>query len=222
LVLSPAKLKPHVSARLVVLSRMGLATCDETSTWIMKPDMEQVLRAMQRARDRQKTLFAQGALVSDQRLPIEVLDWRQMQSVEGRVLMHGEDEQSGKRFMMLESTSAKVLYIEYTPEMDVIRGRGGLKTNSFLRFRTRPEGGRLGIEIDDFGSAEAVLSNRRLLRGKVDELHGSGLEVTQDGWGGWLGRFQRTLWEVDQETALGQTNRQPGKQRSRRSKSMER
>jgi hypothetical protein len=134
LVLSQSKLKPHVSARLVALSRMGLAECDEHGTSVMKPDMEQVLRAMGRARDRQKTLFAHGALVSDQRLPIEVLDWRQMKTVEGRLLLHGEDEQSGKRFMMLESTSAKVLYIEYTPEMEGIRSRGGLKANSFLRF----------------------------------------------------------------------------------------
>jgi hypothetical protein len=128
-VLTQPKLKQHISARLVVLSRMGMAKRDEQGTWVLKSDMEQVLRAMQRARDRQKTLFAHGALVSDQRLPIEVMDWQQMKTVEGRVLMHGEDEQSGKRFMMLESTSAKVLFIEYTPEMDGIRGRGGLKAN---------------------------------------------------------------------------------------------
>jgi hypothetical protein len=99
LVVTQPKLRPHVSARLIVLSRMGLAKSTEQGTWVLKSDMEQVLRAMQRARDRQKTLFAQGALVSDQRLPIEVMDRRQMRSVDGRVLMHGEDEQSEKRFI---------------------------------------------------------------------------------------------------------------------------
>jgi hypothetical protein len=56
----------------VALSRMGLAKRDEQGTWVMKSDMEQVLHAIQRARDCQKTLFTEGALVSDQRLPIEV------------------------------------------------------------------------------------------------------------------------------------------------------
>ena len=174
LVLVQPKLRPQVSARLVVLSRMGLAKRDEQGSWVLKSDMEQVLRGMQRARDRQKTLFAKGALVSDQRLPIEVLDWQQMKTIEGRVLMHGEDEQSGKRFTMLEATSAKVLCIEYTPEMEIIRSRGGLKTNSFLRLRSLSENGRLRAEVEDLGHAEEVLRNRRLMREKAEELRQQG------------------------------------------------
>jgi hypothetical protein len=33
--------------------------------------------------------------MSDERLPIEVLDLRRVTSVEGRVLVHGQDEQTG-------------------------------------------------------------------------------------------------------------------------------
>jgi hypothetical protein len=222
LVLPRQSLKPLASARLICLSRMGLAEKDQNGTWALRSDIEHVLRAMQRARDRQKTLFAQGEMVSDKRLPIEVADWGRMTSTEGRVLMHGEDEHSGKRFLMLEATSARILHMEYTPEMEDIRSRGGLRTNSFLRFRRLSGSGRPRIEIEDLGSAEAVLSNRRLLREKKAELRNVGVEATEDGWGGWLGRFQKALCEADKEKALDQTNPQTHRERSRRPRSMER
>jgi hypothetical protein len=46
--------------------------------------------------------------MSDERLPIEVLNPAQMTSVEGRVLVHGQDEQTGRNYLMLEGTDAKV------------------------------------------------------------------------------------------------------------------
>jgi len=222
LVVTQPKLRPHVSARLIVLSRMGLAKSTEQGTWVLKSDMEQVLRAMQRARDRQKTLFAQGALVSDQRLPIEVMDRRQMRSVDGRVLMHGEDEQSGKRFMMLESTSAKVLYIEYTPEMEGIRGRGGMKTNSFLRLRSVSENGRVRVEVEDLGHAEAMLTNRTMLREKIHDLRETGLGPADEGWGGWLGRYQRALCEIEAERSSTGRSQQIDRETHRRDRGLER
>ena len=156
----------HVRARLCVLSSIGLAERASDGAWLLRSDTEQVLRECD----------------------------RQTPSVEGRVLMHGEDEHSGMRFMMLETTSARVFYIPYTREMDDIRARGGLKANSFVRFR------RLGLEmqIESFGNSEQALSNRPLLREKVEELRKRGLEPTEDGWGGWLGRYQKALCETAQ------------------------
>ena len=222
LVLAQPKLKPQVSARLIVLSRMGLAKRDEQGAWVLKSDMEQVLRAMQKAKDRQKTLFAQGALVSDQRLPIEVLDWRHLKSVDGRVLMHGEDEQSGKRFMMLEATSAKVLYIEYTPEMEGIRSRGGMKANSFLRLRSVSENGRLRAEVEDIGHAEAMLTNRTMLREKIHELRETGVGPAEEGWGGWLGRYQRALCEIEAERSPADRSGQTDREKHQRDRGLER
>ena len=113
----------HLTACLIALARMGLAESADDGTWRLRSDMEQILRAMQRASDRQKTLFAHGELVSDKRLAVEVINWPQMASVEGRVLMHGEDEHSGKSFLMLESTSARVYFIPYTQEIEDARSR---------------------------------------------------------------------------------------------------
>jgi type IV secretory pathway VirD2 relaxase len=85
----------HVAARLAVLEHMGLAAADEPGAWRVRRDFESILRAMQRTSDRQKMLAAHGVLMSDERLPIDMLDRRRMTSVEGRVLVHGEDEASG-------------------------------------------------------------------------------------------------------------------------------
>jgi hypothetical protein len=159
--------------------------------------MEQVLRAMQRAGDRQKVLRAHGELVSDERLAVEAIDWRQIESVDGRILLHGEDEQSGKKFLMLEATSARVCYIPYTQEMEEIRARGGLKVNSFIRLRRLADDERLRIEIEDFGHSELFLTNRPMLRKKVEDLRSQGIRPTEEGWGGWLGRYQRALCEMD-------------------------
>jgi hypothetical protein len=159
--------------------------------------MEQVLRAMQRAGDRQKTLFAHGELVSDKRLAVEAVDWQQTVAVEGRVLTHGEEEHSGKNYLLLESTAARVYYIPYTREMEESRSLGGLKTNSFVRLRRLSGNGRLRFEIEDLGHADAVLTNRPLLREKAEALRRQGVRPTEEAWGGWLGKYQKALCTAD-------------------------
>lgn len=114
----------HDVARLTVLRKMGLAESMGPNTWRVRRDFERVLRAMQRTADRQRTLAAHGALMSDERLPIEVLDLTQATSVEGRVLVRGQDEQTGRNYLMLEGTDARVHFIYYTPEMEEARSRG--------------------------------------------------------------------------------------------------
>jgi type IV secretory pathway VirD2 relaxase len=86
----------HIVGRLGVLQRMGLAAPAGPNAWQLRRDLELVLRAMQRSADRQRTLAAHGVPVSDPRLPIEVLDIRKFTAVEGRILVHGQDEQSGR------------------------------------------------------------------------------------------------------------------------------
>jgi hypothetical protein len=83
--------------------------------------VEAVLRAMQRTGPAEE-FRAHGVLLSDERLPMDIFDIRRTVSVEGRVVVHGEDEQSGPRYLMLEGVDARVHYIEYTPEMEEARG----------------------------------------------------------------------------------------------------
>ena len=189
----------HATERLLTLQIMGLAECTGPNTWLVRRDFESVLRSMQRMKDRQKTLAAHGVLMSDERLPVTVLDYRDLKSVEGRVLVHGEEEvgrEAGRSYLMLEGTDARVHHIYYTPEMEEARNRGELRTNSFVRLRKLFVDGQPVMEIDDFGDSEAVLRNRSLLKQTAQTLIRRGIIPEEDGWGGWLGRYQAALRRV--------------------------
>jgi hypothetical protein len=186
----------HEAARLAVLERMGLAESTGSSVWRVRRDFSQVLRAMQRATDRQRTLTAHGAVMSDERLPIEVLDMVQMRSVEGRVLVHGQDELTGRNYLMLEGIDAKVYFVNYTREMEEARSRGELQTNSFVRLRRLPMDRGTVLDVKDLGEAEKLLGNSAHLRKTAQALLQRGIMPSEDGWGGWLGRFQTALCEA--------------------------
>jgi hypothetical protein len=133
--------------------------------------------------------------VSDERLPLEVLDIRRLTTLEGRILVHGEEESSGRSYLMLEGTDARVHHVSYTPEMEAARNRGGLRTNSFVRLRKLFTDGRPAMEIDDLGDSEAILRNKGHLRETAQRLIRRGIVPQEDGWNGWLGRYQKALSE---------------------------
>jgi hypothetical protein len=126
----------HVAARLMTLEKMGLAEPVGNSSWRVRRDFEAILRAMQRVNDRQKMLAAHGALLSDARLQLVIEDLRKLESLEGRVVLHGEEEvgrEAGEPYVLLEGTDGKLHHVYYTPEIHYARGLGKLRTNSFIR-----------------------------------------------------------------------------------------
>ncbi|MDQ1474644.1 MAG: hypothetical protein QOJ99_6124 [Bryobacterales bacterium] len=185
----------HIDARLLVLRQMGLAEPAGPREWLVRRDFETVLRAMQRTGDRQKMLASHGALVSDERLPLVVMDMRKLTAVEGRVLAHGEEEDgrgAGRHYMLLEGTDAKVHLIYYTPEMEVARSRGKLRVNSFIRIQKEFENGQPELKVESYGDSERLLQNRRHLEKRAKA------SLKQEGkpescWGGWLGRYQDAI-----------------------------
>jgi hypothetical protein len=191
----------HILQRLIALQRMGLAEPAEPNEWQVRGDFETVLRSMQKIGDRQKTLAAHGVPISDPRLTIESMDGSDWRVLEGRVLVHGEEEEgrdAGRSYLMLEGTDARIHHISYTPEIEQARNRGQLRTNSFVRLRRYVVGGAPSIEAEDKGDAESLLSNKRHLRETARQLVKRGIVPEEDGWGGWLGRYQATL----RQTAL--------------------
>jgi len=158
----------------------------------VRQDFETALRAMQRLGDRQKILAAHGVPVSDTRLPLVMFDLRNCTTLEGRILVHGEDEGTGRSFMMLEGTDAKVHCIYHTPQMSEARGRGGLRANRFVRLRKLFENGQPLLEIE-LGHCEKVLNDERHLEETGRFRIQSGMAAVEDGWGGWLGRYQVAL-----------------------------
>jgi len=170
---------------------------------------------MQRAADRQKTLAAHVAAISDNRLPIEVLDIERVTAVESRILVHGQDEHSGRNYLMLEGTDAKVHYIHYTPEMELLRADGGLRTNSFLRLRKLVANSKPVLHVQDLGDSEKVLKNRALLGENARALLKRGIIPTEDGWGGWLGRYQAALGSAAMEVMQNRELHQRSPERKR-------
>jgi hypothetical protein len=197
----------HEAARLAVLHRMGLAESTGGASWLVRRDSEQVLRAMQRTVDRQKTLAVHGVLLSDDRLPMTTLDVRDLTSIDGRILVHGEEEASGRSYLMLEGTDGQVYHIYRTPEMEGLRSQRGLQINSFIRLR------KLGpvVEIHDMGDSEAILCDKAHLRETAREMIQRGVSPKEGGWNGWLGRYQKAL----QDAAL-HIEQQQAKERQRR------
>lgn len=197
-------LERHTSERLKVLESMGLAESVAPNTWRVRRDFENVLRAMQRSTDRQKTLAAHGVPTSDARLQLVALDFRQLTTLEGRILVHGEEETgrgAGRPYLMLEATDGRIHYILYTPEMEKARSRGGLRINSFIRLRKVFSEGHPSLEVDDLGDSESVLRNKGHLRDTAQRLIRRGIVPEDDGWNGWLGRYQKALGEVSMTLA---------------------
>ena len=192
----------HVASRLAFLETMGIANRSRSGEWRIKRDFESVLKAMQRTTDRQKTLSAHGALASDDRLPIRVLEWQNHpDGIQGRILVHGQDDFSGRNYLMLEGTDAQIHFVNYTPEMEVARSQGQLRTNSFVKLQRILSDGRAAItDIQEFGDADTLLMNRGHFRNEVDRLMSRGVVPTEDGWGGWLGKYQASLRKATVQT----------------------
>jgi type IV secretory pathway VirD2 relaxase len=181
-----------VVARLTVLEGLGLARRGSADSWEVRRDVESVLRGMQKMADRQRTLAAGGVLRSDERLPIQPLDHRALDYVEGRILVHGEEE-NGRSYMMLESTDARVYAINHTRQMQEMRQLGGLRVNSFIRLRKVFAAGRPRIEMEELGTADSILENRGYLRQTAQQLVRKGITPVDGGWNGWLGCYQRAV-----------------------------
>jgi hypothetical protein len=135
------------------------------------------------------------------------MDTRDWSVLEGRVLVHGEEEDgrdAGRSYLMLEGTDARVHHITYTPEIEGARNRGQLRNNSFVRLHRCEVGSSPLVEAEDLGDAEAILRNKRHLREAARQLVKQGIVPEENGWGGWLGRYQAALRQTALEVKQAQ------------------
>jgi type IV secretory pathway VirD2 relaxase len=197
--------RQYVVARLVTLEGMGLSHRLSADTWEVRRDFDSILRGMGKMADRQKTLAAGGILRSDERLPIQPLDHRAVDWVEGRILVHGEEE-NGPSYMILESTDAKVYTISHTRRMQQMRNAGRLQVGTFVRLQTVVAAGRSRVEIEELGDADSILENRGYLRETVQRLLRKGIAPREEGWSGWLGRYQRAITQATKDLRAGERN----------------
>lgn len=196
----------HLEGRLLVLQKMGLANPLAHGTWNVRSDFVAVLNAMQQVTDRQRTLAAHRALVSDERLPLVVTEPREIRQLEGRVLGHGEDESGrnfGKHYMLLEGVDAKIHLIFHTPEMQEARSRGHLSPNSFIKLQKRFENGRPLLDLESLGDSGELLKNKGYFRRKARLGLRSRDAITDESLSGWLGGYRDALMAARRALSQG-------------------
>jgi|SRR5579885_300462 len=203
-------LHQDMSARLAHLEKMGLAKSVASQQWLVQSDFETVLRTLQRTLDRQKMLAAHGALLSDPRLPFEITDTRKLKRIQGRVLLHAEDDSSGRRYLLLEGTDAKIHLIYHTDSIETARSAGKLGVNTFIHLRKSFADRMPDIEVSDYGDATVLLGNETFFKKQAQFFLRRGITEEQSNWGGWLGQYFATLRssiEAERLTSRNRTSR---------------
>lgn len=183
----------HVQARLVKLEQIGLAARTARHVWIVRGDFEAVLRTLQRTNDRQKMLARHAALVSDERLPLQVMPVPGMSVLEGRVLGHGHDEVADRPYLLLEGVDGRIHLLWQNPEIEAKRREGLLRVNSFARIEKHVAAGSSFLTVQDFGNSWKLLQNDAYFRQAAERLLQSGVQRLDHSWGGWLGAYQKKL-----------------------------
>ena len=186
----------HTAERLKFSRIDGIGRVTSARTlWRVRQDFENVLRAMQRSADRQKTLAAHGVLMSDERLQHVVFEPSRSHNIGrqdlgawgGRLLEAAAVTSCWKRQMRGSTTSA-------TRRKWKRHGIAGAceRIRSF-GFESCSSEGRPALEIDDMGDSESILRNKRHLRETAQSLIRRGIVPQDDGWNGWLGATKERL-----------------------------
>src|SRR5262249_48370048 len=148
-------------------------------------------------------------LLSDERLQMVIEDPEKLTLLEGRVVLHGEEEAgygAGQFYLLLEGTDGRLHHIYYTPEIHYARSVGKLRTNSFVRLRRTVSGdGPRTLEVQDLGDAEKLLQNASHLTDNARRLMRRDAVPVEQGWNGWLGRYQATLARAAEEMRRAHT-----------------
>jgi hypothetical protein len=148
---------------------------------------------MQKSSDRQRMLARHGALLSDERLPLEFVSFRQLTQVQGRVVAHGQEEDADRMYLMVEGVDGKVHLLYQNEDIQNARHKGQLRINSFVRIEKRFFEGRPFLQVNDLGDAYELLKNRAFLRSTASILTRQGIHNVERSWGGWLGHYQEAV-----------------------------
>jgi hypothetical protein len=177
--------------RLNYLQSIGLAQQTAEHSWTVAPNVENVLRTIADAHDRQRTLDRFGVPASDPATPVHATAWRDLDKLEGRILVHGQEDNSDRAYMLIEDVNGVIRFMEHRREIEQLRAVGRLQPGSYIAMRMRWIHKQPLWIVNDFGPAEEALRHQQFLeqctyRG-VDPKHHLG---------GWLGRFRDAIHAV--------------------------
>ena len=148
---------------------------------------------MQRTNDRQKMLARHAALVSDERLPLQITPFPAISVLEGRVLGHGHEENTGRPYLLLEGVDGKIHFLWQSAEIQAARRQRLLRVNSFVRIEKQFASTRPFLKIEDLGDSRKLLQNDVYFVEMASRLLQSGVSKIEPSWGGWLGEYQERI-----------------------------
>lgn len=175
----------HLLCRLRQLRDMGLATEAVDGTWRLDPELERSLRAVQKSVDRIKTMEAHGVMASDSNMPFKVLRAQDIDQVEGRILVHGQDEYSGNNFALIETIQGEIVRLPHVKEIAGARKYGQLEPGRYVSVSRVDD----GFRIQDSGDSDQLLSDQTFMLTNRERLS----KVVPNGFPGWLGSLRKAV-----------------------------
>ena len=168
--------------RLEHLSSMGLAKPAGEKAWEVQAGFLKTLQTVQAVGDKQKMMARHMEAASDVNLPVVFTQWKDIELLQGRVLGHGEEEGSGKRYLLLEGTDGRVYHLPQSKTVETLRSQNKLRIGELLSMERIH--GRLRIE--ELGQADQALKSVNVM----NRLHRVEVEGKRPGW---LGRLDDAM-----------------------------
>jgi type IV secretory pathway VirD2 relaxase len=172
--------------RLAYLASIGLAQPAGGHSWTVDPGMEKALRALASANDRQRMIDKFGVTASDPATPVQITTWREIDSLEGRILVHGQEDNCDPAYFLIEDVNGIIRFMEHRLEIEQARAAGRLQPGSYVALRMKFVRRRPQWIVDDFGPAEEALKNPDFLAKCISR----GVNPPAHHLGGWLGKFR--------------------------------
>lgn len=184
--------------RLVALEKMGLAQPVGHMRWSLSSQLEPTLRKIQESGDILKTMYSARDIQSDPRMPVQKTMPQVGQSIEGRLIATGEDESTGKPYVLLESPDGIVHHIYQTMAMQKARAEGTLKRGDYLTVEGKEldRGGKklLALVMRNHGSSHKLLTDSKHLAAQVlRNVHKHKALPQHRPLAGWLGEYQQAI-----------------------------
>jgi type IV secretory pathway VirD2 relaxase len=193
--------------RLTHLETRGLAERTGHMRWRISKSLETALRQMQIGNDRLKSLHQNRVTFSDPRLQIHQTDLSKTSNVAGRLIGTGLDEAKQKTYMLVEGVDGKVHYMYQPKQVQEARGRG-LKIDDFIILNSSVFIGNDGKErsitkLTNLGNSQALLTdNQSLIKQALLSVNETKTLPTVQGYGGWLGSYQKILHQTAQSLLI--------------------
>ncbi len=184
--------------RLVALEKMGLAQPAGHMRWALSNQLEPTLRKIQESGDILKTMYSARDIQSDPRMPVQKATLQAGQSIEGRMVATGEDESTGKPYVLLESPDGIVQHVYQTMAMQKARAEGTLKRGDYLTVEGKElerDGKKfLALVMRNHGSGHKLLTDSKHLTAQVlRSVHKHKALPQPRPLAGWLGEYQQAI-----------------------------